>query len=569
MPGWSGYATKNYQNNIDVDSPQPIYSHHVFLFPFRWDACDPEKLGEASLSDRLKREEFIDHLNSRWEPSRYSEEDPINYYNSSNYFYEFVRKAIYALDGKDSTVLNFHYNQEGKSYYYNITRRTGELETDTRIYKLKVNHIGLNIYNTGIAILSFHLLNEDINHNNFDDILAINDFGRRMYPQFLDSSAKATDAKDKDPTIATQYAFMAKSLIICAFDENGNPTNTIFEERFSDFSSLNKLQNTIKSNPTNLPNTPKSIASLLGEKIGTTEHKSDDNKKVVIRAILDDRNFVICWHGNDDEITKLAWDSRRNQYSYLDYSKNENWLKYVFVDNSNNTLQSRTFRRQVSQDHTYDRWIEMKTLYGLSRYSLVCLTNIGWFQENVLRKQIGGGVYFEMAQLLLAQRASIIRFSDEATLLASQHIEHRDAQFLHEKYMRFVNQLYFREATAQEQGIEMYRLLSNFMELDRDVQNLNNEIDELDQFVSMQEQTAQTAQATKLTKVATILLPATLIAGVFGMNTLDTTKLPPAFISCTPQLPFLVSILALILLSLILIISIDEVFDLHIFNKSK
>ena len=60
-----------------------------------------------------------------------------------------------------------------------------------------------------------------------------------------------------------------------------------------------------------------------------------------------------------------------------------------------------------------------------------------------------------MAELVLVQRASMLRFSGEITKvsqLSNQDVEavSKRVSSLYKEYIRFVNQIYFREITAQE-----------------------------------------------------------------------------------------------------------------------
>jgi len=56
---------------------------------------------------------------------------------------------------------------------------------------LKLDGIALRHFKNDVGILSFHLIND--RYDNFDDILNINDFGRRLFPQFLgDGLVEAT-----------------------------------------------------------------------------------------------------------------------------------------------------------------------------------------------------------------------------------------------------------------------------------------------------------------------------------------------------------------------------------------
>lgn len=44
--------------------------------------------------------------------------------------------------------------------------------------------MNINLYATGVGFLSFYLKNEDCTQNSPEDILAINQYGRRIMPPF-------------------------------------------------------------------------------------------------------------------------------------------------------------------------------------------------------------------------------------------------------------------------------------------------------------------------------------------------------------------------------------------------
>jgi Mg2+ and Co2+ transporter CorA len=131
-------------------------------------------------------------------------------------------------------------------------------------------------------------------------------------------------------------------------------------------------------------------------------------------------------------------------------------------------------------------------------------------------------VYFQMVILLLAQRTSILRFSDEITAISDIEEGNKDLtkkiSNLHKHYLRFKNKLYFKEVTPQEQGIELYDKARDVMRIDSDIQDLSYEIHSLNSYAFIEEEKLEKEQMNKLTKLGTYLLPPTLMAGIFGMN---------------------------------------------------
>ena len=177
-----------------------------------------------------------------------------------------------------------------------------------------------------------------------------------------------------------------------------------------------------------------------------------------------------------------------------------------------NYLDEFCFRQFPSPGQNYT------SLYGISRYSMVYLTNescpshlTNYFETE----------YARMAELVLMQRATVLRFSSEVTsiskLSGGKGFGERVSS-LYKEYIRFENQMYFREISAQDQGIEMYQKLYDAMNLNEQVEKLDEEIQELYNYVTLREDRQTNKTMSLLTWITTIFLPVTVIAGYFSMN---------------------------------------------------
>jgi Mg2+ and Co2+ transporter CorA len=140
-------------------------------------------------------------------------------------------------------------------------------------------------------------------------------------------------------------------------------------------------------------------------------------------------------------------------------------------------------------------------------------------------------MYARMVELSLIQRASILKFSDEVTRLSElretneSDLADRISDFYRE-YIRFVNQVYFREVTAQEQGIEMYDMIQEKMKISSQVSDLDNEISELHQYATLIEDKKRNKSLSLLTMIGAIFIIPSFIAGFYGMNFIDITESP-------------------------------------------
>jgi len=261
------------------------------------------------------------------------------------------------------------------------------------------------------------------------------------------------------------------------------------------------------------------IQDLLPPNFKTKIENNNENV-FYIRWLLDDRMFVTCWYGND-EFSNLLKEN-------YEYKKSEEWYKYVFIDTNSVMCQHDQMMMELIELHTYRRFINWRTFYGVSRYSFVCLTSsLDTLKQNDadfipihLRN-----LYFQMVQLSLVQRASLLRFAEEVSFISTLKNNDKNTpqkiKDLNREYLQFVNKMYFREVTAQEQGIELYDMIQDKMRIDRDIKDLNHEIDELYQYANLLEEAKENRTMRNISIGGAILLLPSLIAAIFGMNTLN------------------------------------------------
>ena len=387
-----------------------IYSSHIFMFPFRFDwnkdgfkskfsFYKNNNIGERVDFDLKK---LKDRLGKSWKYQKFELEKRTDLYNEYAYFYDYARDAIY--NQSVEAAISYYFEKELTNATYEIT-----ILSKDKPYILDIKSISMRVFHTGVSILSIELENKT--YDKFDDILNINDFGRRIYPQFI------SDGQTK----STKKSFLADSIQIKS-------------------KTLNVIEN-FCFKPSDDIVIGSHIMELLGESF--SQNKNDKNK-FYIQPSLDDRMFVLSWYGNKHESERLVDEN------YID---SDEWYKYVFVDNGEKTVFSPKMQAKLIKEATYDRWMNYQydekcslTLYGVCRYSFVCLSTSDFPLPHMKT------MYFQMVTLLLATRTSIIRFSDEIAAVATSKDIDR-LQPLYERYLTFYNRLYFKEITHQDQGI--------------------------------------------------------------------------------------------------------------------
>ncbi len=483
-----------------------LYSYHVFLFPFQWLFVGKE-MKEKTLEQRTCLKELGDLFkNTRWKQKPYKTDTILNY-NEFNYFYSMVREALFDkgdLTPDKAIISNLFYDIPSNTHTYNFKVCTDGYQKSYKSYSLHIDSIILHLYSTGVGVLSFHLNNRLKEQSAPDDILNINQAGRRLYPPFfgMDHNVVGTQAQ-------FEFNDFSYGLDIVQQNELAVEFSIISDSHFDDFRNFRNPEN-FKSNPFQIPG----HISFLFKGIPLTVDREDfkgTGKKVYINPLIDDRMFVLCWYGNDELSTELPKEVGKNADGLPEnkYESDDWWYKFMFNDQNNLTCQNPGMKKDLIKKHTYIRWSDYGTLYGVNRYSFVCLTGSLAHLKNVNAAFLINHMqtmYYKLCELCLVQRACIIRFSEEVTGISSMQDNKKISLTdrigsLYQQYMRFVNRIYFREVTAQEQGIELYNMLQEHMQIEKNVKDLDHEIKELHSYISL----LQSQRLSRNTELLTII----------------------------------------------------------------
>ena len=523
-----------------LKSEAPFYSFHSFVFPFEWEEKSTDKK-EKVLEEKNDLQTLYSLMknNDQWKRRSYSGKAESNvHYNEANYFYDFVRPVLYDMGQKnaekddtpqfDTMQLHFSHtlNQEqdeveGKEY----KKTEYIIKLEGKEYVLDLEDIVLSFYNSGVGVLAFHLYNRKESQSDPNSILDINQYGRRLYPPFLQADMTKIGKQDffeyKNWDFGVNEVKGIEIAQALTLRSNGK---VWLEDDFS-----------IKKSEPGLGDIPFLINELLPASI---------KKDFKLTPVLDDRMFTLCWYGNNDLSGALKKEFYRTssavQYAGIDdlmedsdyYAEGQGtvdtfsevsqwWSKYMMVDRSGSlTTQNVDMFESQLKDRTYARWSDYGTFYGICRYSLVVLTqdhSTGNFPALICTNV--QTIYHKMAVLALVQRASLLRFSAEVTEISKMDgqtsLIANKVSSLYKQYLRFVNKIYFREVTAQEQGIEMYDMLHREMRLDAQVQNLEREIENLHSYVSILEEDQRNEKLDLLTYIgAFFVVPSFLVTYV-------------------------------------------------------
>ena len=140
-------------------------SYHNFIFPFLWSikGKDEETLTQKT---ELNNIDFAENTNWLHSPTLINADTKDKHdnnvlYDEKNYFHTFIHNALY--DNGETNSLLRHYEREEPQ----LAKEGGQknvrycIETDKKTYSLIVDAINLNLYSTGVGMLSFYLYNEE------------------------------------------------------------------------------------------------------------------------------------------------------------------------------------------------------------------------------------------------------------------------------------------------------------------------------------------------------------------------------------------------------------------------
>lgn len=547
----------------------PVFSFHTFLFPFSWVYRGKD---EQLFEEQTKLTDIIDWMQKspkRWHrKTSWLKTKTAPAYNETAYFYEFVRPVLYDTGRKNS--LQAHYAlglPVGELAEYVIEK------PDSTSLRLVVDDVTVSFYNNGVGVVAFHLLNKLPEQSTPQAILDINFFGRRLYPPFLntDLSKVGTQAffsveqyqktptheeivQGKSPDTYLSYKDALDGMIKYA----GELARSIRIEADGVAYACDDFTSWETNLDLNRP--PELIADLL-------HYEQQD--LISISPILDERMYAVSWYGNNELVESIQgihaiveWEAEQKKEkedgqpidkiapkpkpeSDTYYQTHDWWYKYVFVDKQYKSVGHEGFMGDLLKKATYERWIGDGTIYGVSRYSFVVLTGepeLRSKQELVEAESDrkpnpfptiilthAQTMYQKLAVLCMVQRAGLLRFSREITNIS----ELEDTQqkgiagrigSLYKAYLKFINKVYFREVSAQEQGIELYTMMQDQMGLPEQVTALQQEMQELHQYATIIEEEQRNNKLDLLTYVAALFVVPGFIGGYFGIADYDLSE---------------------------------------------
>ncbi|MEW6601441.1 MAG: hypothetical protein AB1499_10770 [Nitrospirota bacterium] len=388
--------------------------------------------------------------------------DTVETYNDFYYFHPFVRQAIFNKAGNTGMeyLARNDYNYLEVEYIYDDQSRNNCITTEVRSIDLHLfdNQIGLLTVTTEKCI--------DDNETAFPDLLRYNDISRRVYPPFLNSGKINTDKVKCDAKL------LPSRMTLFHETDNSKTINECFGHVHLD--SGNDIEYLSE------------IVRKLLYPFKLKESNRATEIEIYFTPFTDDRMFVVAYYAEKkviDDLTKRCCDS----YAY---EKHVDWYRYLFVDGNSPSIANPSLMKELLRKHTYNRWVNSGSLYGISRYSLVMMGDNSDFCRNVLKQHMKS-MYYQMALIVLFQRAMLLKFSDDIfDITKDSDFKNKPLDELQKRasdlqgdFIKFINKYWFIEITPQEQGTEMYNQWMGLLNIDKLYQEVEKEIAELSRYV--------------------------------------------------------------------------------------
>ena len=447
------------------DNEQRPFSYHTFLLPFEIENENGEKLesemivreilnSKVSYWKEVKKDDRRDFVFNSVILTK-NEEDKKKIvqaiaYNQKQYFHENVMKAIY--NEGSNVVREFVFQFQGTDKRICTLKTLEEKEKEkekihiSKEYSLSVSNIRLKVFNTGICILILEMYNNK--YRNIESVKEINALGRQVSLPFI-----ALDTTKKPYELDSTKILCAQE-ITWTFLPNDVDKRYSFEEKNDNFWEPDKPQE-------------ETYTMDLLSKLVIGKEKEPHYKLI---PSIDDRMFTCSLIQDNDASEYFTRDYKVELEKYNEVSKS--LYEYIYIDKEGGcTAPTFSFRKEILEASLYHRWTESRTIYGASHTSFVGIVNEGDFAETIVTRPFLTQ-YVEIAILVLAQRASILRFQKQIT----SDLDNKKIKDLQKKYINYRNQLHFFELTSQEQGIELYELIRKQLYIEKEMEELEKNL---------------------------------------------------------------------------------------------
>ncbi len=437
----------------------------TFIFPFMYEMKGEQEFKPDDIAKGLCNDN--NDTQKGWAVEDYKI-DSMGNYNEFCYFHPFVRNAIF--NKKRNEGMEYLKREDFKKlkveYYDGKIKENREITTD-------VKSIDMHLFDNQIGLLTITTERRaDDDKTNFYDLLKYNDIARRVYPPFLGDACNKEKEYECDNTYSPKYTAGLLPLNISLQGSDNEPSITEGYQRIDLVEGAKSGKDILYFSHI--------IKQLL--KPFELKEKRDMTKGVVYYTpFTDDRMFVVSYYSDNGLSNKMK---DRCCDGYL-YENDDDWYRFIFVDGGSAGIDNINMKKELIQKHTYARWAGSGTLFGMSRYSFVLLTS----PESSNLKQHMKSMYYQIALMVLFQRAMLLKFAEDVDRITKQfkakefknHVN--ETGKLHIDFIRFINKYWFVEVTPQEHGTEIYKQWMGLLDLQKLYDEVQREIAEISEYV--------------------------------------------------------------------------------------
>lgn len=472
-----------------------IYSYHTFVLPFTW------KMSGVKVDDEYLALKKVFEGNQNWVNTNLSDETNIlsksdiiddenvkHFYKEYQYFYPYVRKAIYGYEHDIcSNYLFAPIREKGGEYLITKNEIT---------YKLSLKAIRVRLVNTGVGLFIIECeYPEDANKENDkrqleDDIKNINNYGRRIKLPFISQDNNIINADSLEITIGNDTSLKEDFK-----QQNGEIIDTINKKT--------KEEPSASGSSISLSDMAGFITKIMGygykdEEYSFTSSPLTKKNEIQIIPALDDRMYVAyAVSVYNKRLGKSIFKTKTNtktkdEECYVDLTDqelNKSLYEYAYVDPAEGcSCPDKRLREELLEKAVYSRWAPYGTIYLISEIGFGMLSNaeIGGNDNHLYETFLT--CYLQMVYIALLQKASIVNYYRETANIArhfsanSRKLDRNDIRRimnLQERHVAFDSQLFFSEVSPEQQAIEMYDMLKESFHLESENKKLEETLTSL------------------------------------------------------------------------------------------
>lgn len=403
-----------------MEEKKVLYSTHIFILPFKILEKNDNK--DKKKNDKDRRKELILSNEKDWKDyipteiikqgKKASDNEVENNKNMLKYFTKYAKDSLfrYGEDENDNYVMELH--------NIKVNGQKFEIITSKKKYEMELESVRVKFFDTSVGTIAFTINN--YSYPNIEDILLINNQGRKIYP-----------------------AYEGEECPIIRISGNG----------FEDIE-----QNICKASINYIEGIEYIENKIIGYFLNLQK----------IEPILDDRMYTVC-HYLDCNFNQLLNEDRKK---IIEAKLKKYWYQYVFIDTSDfKTCRNEDLEEELLKKANYSRWRDMNTYFGVSRYSFMLWTDTTWFPVNILNTHIKL-LYFQLINFIIAQKSTIILLNERINSIL-ENGDGDEGKKEYQEYLTYLAKMSFKEITCQEQGIELYNLCRQQME----IESLTEELD--------------------------------------------------------------------------------------------